>query len=177
MSLAYPKPKDQKHSPPPAVIVHRGGREVCDLNTTAGRAVYDQRMWDMRDRQGCICCLFGHIPECPGNLDRNDTTFDHEVPRGHGGGERDDRIEVAEKQKDGTVKIRWQNGAAHSLCNFRKGSRRIPYNAQHNGDIVWELIPKTTRSGKVLFRCPGCGYETPAPTKNHQCGKEHNNEL
>jgi hypothetical protein len=128
-------------------------------------------MWDMRDRQHCICCLYGHIPQCPGKLNRDDTTFDHETPRGYGGGERDDRIEIEIKQPDGTVKVKWQNGAAHSLCNFRKGSRRIPYNARHNGEPVWELIPKITNSGKVLFRCSSCGYETPAPTKNHQCPK------
>jgi len=166
--LPFPKPKDEKRPPLEGVIIHRDGREVCDLSTKEGKAIYNGRMFDMSLRQGGICCLHDHIPECPGKMD-DDITFDHEIPRGHDAGSRDDRIEIKVKQQDGTIKVKWQNGAAHSLCNMRKGSRRIPYNAKHNGDTIWELIPKLTRSGKVLFRCTGCGHETPAPTKNHNC--------
>jgi tRNA(Ile2) C34 agmatinyltransferase TiaS len=35
---------------------------------------------------------------------------------------------------------------------------------------IFEVVPdKTTASGKAIYRCPRCGYETPAPTKLHQC--------
>jgi hypothetical protein len=165
---AHPKPKDQKRKPD-AVRVFRGGREVCNFLTKEGHDVYEQRKRAMWERQGRRCCLYGHIPECPGKLNWADTTFDHEVPRGYDGATRDDRIEIRVKKKDGTIKVRWQNGAAHLNCNTRKGSRRIDYNAAHNGDIVWELIQRATRTGKVLYRCKSCGYETPAPTKNHEC--------
>jgi hypothetical protein len=43
------------------------------------------------------------------------------------------------------------------------------------GQYTWEVVVgKTSPSGKVLFRCTLCGYETPAPTKNHKCGEEYN---
>ena len=151
------------------VHVYPDGREVCDLKSEKGRGIYSDRTKEMWGRQGGICCLSGYIRGCPGRLNWADATFDHEVPRGQDGGNRDDRIEIEVAQPDGTVRVIWQNGAAHCLCNSLKGSRRIPYNAVHNGNAVWELIPKTTRSGKVLFRCSSCGYETPAPTKNHLC--------
>jgi hypothetical protein len=170
-TLALPKPKDQKKQLPEAVHVFRDGREVCNLQTKEGHDKYERNKRVAWERQGHICCLHGFIPQCPGKLNWADATLDHEIPRGHGGGSQDDRIEVEEKQPDGTVKVRWQNGAAHFVCNGLKGSRRINYNAKHNGDIDWELIPKTTRSGKVLYRCPRCGYETPSPTKTHKCTK------
>lgn len=120
-------------------------------------------MWE---RQGRMCCLYGFLAECPGKLNWDDATFDHEVPRGYGGREQDDRIEI-----DG----RRRNGAAHYHCNALKGSRRIAYNAAYNDGNTFEFIPdKTTNSGKALFRCRLCGFETPAPTKTHVCGEEHN---
>jgi hypothetical protein len=172
--LALPKPKDKKKQLPEAVYVYRSGREVCNQQTAEGREIYKGRKRAMWERQNHLCCLKDYIPSCPGNLNWADATFDHEIPRGYGGGSQDDRIEVKEKKRNGHAKVKWQNGAAHEACNMKKGSRRINYNAKRNGDIDWELIPKTTRSGKVLFRCPRCGYETPAPTKNHECWKEHN---
>jgi len=34
----------------------------------------------------------------------------------------------------------------------------------------WEQIEKTTESGKVMYRCSGCGWESPHPTRG-ECGK------
>jgi hypothetical protein len=39
-SLAFPKPKDQKKEPKPAVKVMKDGREMCNLLTTAGMNEY-----------------------------------------------------------------------------------------------------------------------------------------
>lgn len=169
MTQAYPKPKDQPKLKSPAVWVRRDDKEECNLLTKEGRDIYRQRTRQAWERQGHMCCLYGHIPECPGKLPWAIATLDHETPRGYGGGSRDDRMEIKVKQKDGTFKIKRQNGAAHPECNIAKGSRRINYNAAFNGETDWELIPKTTNSGKVLYRCPKCGYETPSPTKNHVC--------
>jgi ribosomal protein L44E len=146
-----------------AVLVFTDGREICNRRTRAGRAEYKRRIGIMWERQGRMCCLHGHLKACPGKLNRLDATFDHEVPRGMGGGSQDDRIEVNGRR---------QNGAAHNVCNLAKGSRRIDYNAAYNSQIRWDILgDKTTPSGKVLFRCKLCGYETPAPTKNHRCGE------
>jgi hypothetical protein len=103
-----------------AVRVFRDGREVCNTRIAAGKAIYEGRKMAMWERQGRRCCLYRHIRSCPGRLEWNEATFDHEVPRGHGGGSRDDRIVLP----DG----KWQNGAAHWRCNSLKGSRRIGYN-------------------------------------------------
>lgn len=168
---ADPKPKDRKRPKPEALHVYRDGREVCNLLTKEGHDIYESKKREMHERQNHICCLHGHIPTCPGKLRWAEATFDHEIPRGYDGAKRDDRIVIEVKQKDGTVKIKWLNGVAHPQCNVAKGSRRINYNAAHNGDVDWELIPKTTHSGKVLYRCPSCGHETPAPTKHHECWK------
>jgi hypothetical protein len=171
MTQAHPKPKDGKKQRLVAVFIYRSGREVCNQETAEGREIYRGRKRAMWERQNRTCCLKGHIPSCPGNLNWADATFDHEIPRGFGGGSQDDRIEVKAKKRNGHAQVRWQNGAAHEACNMKKGSRRINYNAAHNGEPIWELIPRTTPSGKVLFRCSRCGYETPAPTKNHKCEK------
>lgn len=109
------------------VIRYPSGREVCHLMSKKGLDVYMARKRQMLERRGGMCCLHGHIPTCPGKLFWKDCTFDHEVPRGHGGGSRDDRITLP----DG----RWLNGAAHSACNIAKGSRRIPYNDAYNAAL------------------------------------------
>lgn len=170
--MQYPKPKDQPKDQPPAVRTYAGGREECNLLTKEGRDIYRGRTRQAWERQGGMCCLYGFIPDCPGKLPWAIATLDHEIPRGYGGASRDDRMEIKVRMKDGSTKVRWRNGAAHPQCNIAKGSRRIEYNAAHNGDMTWELIPKTTNSGKVLFRCSGCGRETPAPTKHHVCKTE-----
>jgi len=124
----FPKPSQIKPKPL-AVRIYRDGREVCNQLTKEGRDIYEGRKRKAWERQAQMCCLFGHINSCPGKLNWSDTTFDHEVPRGHGGGSQDDRIEVVDKK---TGKVLWQNGAAHARCNYLKGSRRIKYNAAHN---------------------------------------------
>ena len=116
---AFPKPK-QVLPPPDAVRVYRSGREVCNRMTAEGAREYKRRIKVMWERQNGICCLFGHISECPGPLSLKEATFEHEDGRGNGGGNRDDRIEVNGK---------WRNGAAHLGCNGIKGSRRIKYNS------------------------------------------------
>jgi hypothetical protein len=55
-------------------------------------------------------------------MDEEETTFDHVIPRGHGGGSRDDRIWVPDPDRPG--KLKPQNFAAHKLCNGQRGSRR-----------------------------------------------------
>lgn len=115
MTLAFPKPN---RLPFPAVFVKRGGREVCNMQSSEGKAEYRSRTLDMRIRQGERCCLEFYAPMCPGALREDEATFEHEG--GRGGGKRDDRIVLP----DGT----WINGAAHALCNGWKGSRYIAYN-------------------------------------------------
>lgn len=123
-ALAFPKPKDAAKAPCEAFKVMPDGREICDLNTSAGRAEYKCKVERMRLRQYGICCLEGHAPMCPGGLRKEDATFEHE--NGRGGGKRDDR----EILPDGT----WINGAAHAVCNAWKASRYIAYNdGRRNG--------------------------------------------
>ena len=119
-ALAFPKPKDDKRFYAPPVTIFPDGREVCNMLTSAGRTEYGDRVTRMLERQNGICCLHGHAPMCPGALNRQGATFEHEGGRGSGGGKHDDRIELP----DGT----WINGAAHRECNNWKGSRYIDYN-------------------------------------------------
>jgi hypothetical protein len=127
MLPAYPKPSQIK-IPRTAVRVLMGGKEQCNLLTKEGRDEYQLRKRIMWERQGRVCCLHGHIASCPGKLSWADAVFAHEIPRGHGGGSHDDRIEVDGKR---------QNGAAHSKCNYLQGSRRIAFNAAYN-ITIWE---------------------------------------
>ena len=97
-----------------AVHVYPSGREVCQKNA-AGEREYDNRTMQMLRRQGGVCCICGLY------LSELEATFEHEDGRGMGGARRDDRIEV-----DG----KWQNGAAHPVCNTEKGSRRMDYSSR-----------------------------------------------
>lgn len=101
--------KSRKHIDPWRTT--RDGRQICS-QTPAGRKEYRNRTLQMRTRQGCLCGLCGRW------MQEEDTTFDHEIPRGAGGANTDDRIEVDGKRK---------NAAVHWSCNSDKGSRRIPY--------------------------------------------------
>jgi hypothetical protein len=98
----------------------RDGREVCNQYISIGRKAYRRRIEIAWERQKGRCCLEGYCPYCPGWLDLEEATFEHEHGRGMGGGRRDDRIVLP----DG----RWQNGAAHQACNVWKASRHIAYN-------------------------------------------------
>ncbi len=123
---AFPKPSQVQRTLP-HVKVYPDGREVieCRLDHpkgAEGRAEYKRRKQAMWERQKGICCLYGILPECPGNLLLKQTTFEHE--NGRGGGQRDDRIELP----DGT----WINGVSHMECNTLKGSRNIPFNKARN---------------------------------------------
>lgn len=86
------------------------GREICNRLVPAGRKEYHDRVLAMWKRQNGLCCLC-HLP-----LRKEEATFEHTAGRGMGGAKRDDRI----KDSSG----RWINGAAHGLCNMKKGSRR-----------------------------------------------------
>jgi len=116
---AFPKPGQIK-KPKPAVRIFRDGREWCNMNTKAGRDEYDRRRRVMWERQNKRCCLEGIAPDCPGRLSWEYATFEHENGRGHGGGKRDDRIEIEGK---------WINGVSHPQCNVWKASRRYNYNS------------------------------------------------
>lgn len=91
--------------------VYPDGREVC-AKTPLGRREYKHRLELMWERQEGLCCLCG-MP-----LRLEESTFEHQRPKGIGSAFADDRIEV-----DGEP----INGAAHWICNGSKGSRRVPY--------------------------------------------------
>jgi hypothetical protein len=88
-----------------AVRVYPGGREVCQ-DSPAGWREYTRRIGEMVQRQNFRCCLCGE------RLSVGNSTFEHQRRRGMGAAWRDDRI-----TKDGKD---W-NGAAHWVCNSRKG--------------------------------------------------------
>jgi hypothetical protein len=111
---AFPKPGQVKKAPE-AVRVMKDGREVCNLTTKAGRDEYARRKRVMWERQGKKCSIQG--PKCTGikHLSISEATFEHDEGRGHGGGHRDDRIEVDGKPL---------NSVACPWCNSMKGSIR-----------------------------------------------------
>lgn len=120
-SPAFPKPKDQKREQP-AVRIFRGGREVCNIKTKAGRDIYHSRKVAMWERQGRVCSL--QLDRCIGllHLQKKYITFEHDEGRGHGGGHRDDRIEIPDPENPGQMKP--INSAACPYCNADKGSTR-----------------------------------------------------
>ena len=123
MSLAFPKPKEAPKPLREAFKKLPDGREICFTvgrvtQSARGRKEYKRRTLAMLERQGGRCCLEGYAPMCLGLLLAKDATFEHE--NGRGGGKRDDRISLPGGK--------WINGAAHTVCNQWKGSRRIPYN-------------------------------------------------
>ena len=89
-----------------AVEVLRDLREVCNLGIAAGRAEYGFRRDVMSSRQLHRCAICKRVTIL---------YFDHQDGRGHGGGCRDDRIEI-----DG----QWYNAALCFNCNTEKGSKR-----------------------------------------------------
>lgn len=112
--MSRAKPRDP-------VAVRRDGREVCDTETASGRREYLLRKAKMLIRQNGRCCYQIH-PLCPRILRLESAVFAHENPRGMGGANRDDRIEIDGKRV---------NGASCEFCNSLAGSRRIPM--KHGG--------------------------------------------
>ena len=103
--------KQFKRKPEPILYPEGiGGREVCNFKSAMGRREYFRRTAEMALRQKGKCSICGR----PMKID--DCTYEHEDGRGHGGGHRDDRIEVDGKP---------YNSAAHYFCNLKKGSIRL----------------------------------------------------
>lgn len=125
MRPAFPKPKDMpRRKRVDHVETMLDGREVCDLRTRAGVREYKIRTLLMWHRQDGMC------PRCKRRIAEEDASFDHVVPRGHGGAMRDDRIEIkvpVRWDEEGNVLEEvtiWQNECLHLWCNILKGSRR-----------------------------------------------------
>lgn len=93
-----------KKPPKPMMKVFPDGREVLDLTTKAGSDEYQRRKRVAWEEQGKLCSI------CHLRLNWADSTVDHKVPRGMGGGKRDDRQPNI--------------AAAHAVCNAKKGSQR-----------------------------------------------------
>ena len=125
---AYPKPKDQKKPPKPAVKVYADRREVCNMNCKEGRDIYAGRVREMWERQNRKCGL-QISPQCKarnGRLLINEATFDHSQCRGMGGAKRTDRI----WDESG----RPMNMAVCCFCNSMKSSRSL-------SDFMKDIIP------------------------------------
>lgn len=102
--------KNLRRKVPPIIYPEGvGGREVCSPNA-AGRRKYKSRTEDMYFRQHGLCSLCGKFMRI------EEATFEHQDGRGHGGGHRDDRIEIDGKP---------YNSVAHPFCNILKGSIRL----------------------------------------------------
>lgn len=97
-----------------AAVIVRGEREIC-TDTAKGKAEYKRRVEAMLERQDGMCGL-RISPLCPGRLELNQATFEHQDGRGFNGSKRDDRIE-----RDGKP----YNLAACWWCNGAKGSRSL----------------------------------------------------
>lgn len=111
--LAFPKPKDEKRTAADPVTTYPDGREVCNLSTKEGKLRYKHNltlMWVAQNGK-CGLMLHGECKKFP-LIFLGDATFDHGIPRGMGGANRDDRPFVN------------GNCAACLRCNQLKGSRR-----------------------------------------------------
>lgn len=99
----------KRKTPPIEYPEGPNGRQVC-TKTAEGTREYRGRTEQMCERQQGLCSICG-LP-----MRQDEATFEHQDGRGHGGGHRDDRIEI-----DGQP----YNSAAHGLCNVKKGSVRL----------------------------------------------------
>jgi len=94
------------------VKVYRDGRECCQDNA-AGRREYKARIALMWERQLGLCAI------CRRAIALEEATYEHAIPRGHGGGNRNDACNFP----DG----RWRNAATCWKCNSAKGSKRYEW--------------------------------------------------
>lgn len=117
--LACQMPKKVKR---PAVMIFPDGREVCS-ETKQGRRIYFGRLYVMEVRQGFKCAICERIAG-------SQMQFDHQNGRGHGGGHRDDRIEV-----EGS----WINAALCEACNILKGSKRYKWLGNKYSPVTKEM--------------------------------------
>lgn len=104
-----------------------------NLLTKEGRDIYMSRIREMWERQEKRCCLQGLVDGCPGKLALQDATFDHDEGRGMDGAHRDDRIWIPDAKTGELWPI---NGAAHALCNSKKGSVRKSLLLEMSLDVV-----------------------------------------
>lgn len=111
--MSWPLPSNRPVTYPKlGVRIFPDGREVC-LENAEGKRLYRRRTLAMRDRQLEICRLCGLW------MHEDETTFDHGIPRGMGGGFTDDRIDIVDEEGN------FINTAAHMKCNGAKGSKRL----------------------------------------------------
>lgn len=92
------------------VMTMPDGKEICHMDTSAGRREYKERTRAMCIRQGFRDAITGE------NMETWQATFDHEA--GRTVGKQDDRIEI-----DGE----WHNAALLYATNTRKGSKRYSW--------------------------------------------------
>jgi hypothetical protein len=118
------------------LTIHRDGREVLDLKTVPGRMEYARRTAEMAERQNNFCAICMEWMAEP--------TFDHQDGRGHGGGHRDDRIEIAG---------RWYNAAICARDNSLKGSRRFHWQGAYYLPAVYATLADAQRDGYKTDRC------------------------
>lgn len=126
MTRAFPKPSEVRKNCP-AVKVFLDGREICQLKSKAGQDEYSRRKRIMWERQGKKCSLMitSDCKRKQGKLAFGECTFEHDNGRGHGGGKRDDRIEIGGKPI---------NSVACWFCNNKKGSQ--PLSAFLNEHVI-----------------------------------------
>jgi 5-methylcytosine-specific restriction endonuclease McrA len=87
-----------------ALLIYDSGREIC-RSTPEGRVEYNRRKRIAWESQGKCCAL------CGKRLRLSYATIDHILPRGMGGGMRNDA--------QGAIQC-----VCHS-CNIEKGSQRL----------------------------------------------------
>jgi hypothetical protein len=112
------KPVPRKNKTPWGWTV--GEREICDTKTSKGRQEYQDRVEAMIRRQNgrCKCGAMLVLYKFSHGMSQQYAvaTFGHDIPRGRGGMNRDDRI----WDKEGNP----MNHAECWECNGAKGSKR-----------------------------------------------------
>lgn len=109
-------PTPSKHPVIDGVKYMPDGKEICLVDTAAGKREYVRRTEEMAKRQGWQCAICKLMMRVP--------TFDH--ANGRGAGKQDDRIVDAEGK--------WTNAALCWKDNGLKGSTRYAWD--EFGDYV-----------------------------------------